>query len=39
VAAVLAKKVSALPAIVIITGGNIQPALHQSIIQRVGFSK
>ncbi len=39
VAAVLAKKVSAIPAIIIVTGGNIQPELHQSIIQRKGFSK
>jgi threonine dehydratase len=39
VAAVLAKKVSALPAIVIVTGGNIQPILYQSIIQRAGLIK
>jgi threonine dehydratase len=36
VAAVLAKKVSTLPAIIIVTGGNIQPALHKSIIQGTG---
>lgn len=39
VAAVLAKKVSAIPAIIIVTGGNIQPTLHQSIIQRNGYIK
>ena len=39
VAAVLAQKVSALPAIVIVTGGNIQPTLHQSIIQGPGLIK
>jgi len=39
VAAVLAKKVSAPPAIVIVTGGNIQPELHKSIIQGPGLTK
>jgi threonine dehydratase len=39
VAAILAKKVSALPAIVIVTGGNIQPTVHQSIIQESGLNK
>ncbi len=39
VAAILAKKVTVIPAIIIVTGGNIQPALHQSIIQRNGFLK